>query len=672
MRLSLNVVKQVLEISSLKELRATFDRLGLEVKNVETCVYFDGRSDEIATIETLANRGDHLSQLNIAKELSVALKKNVSELPVVKDEFPIDENLIQCLSPNTISLGICHIRVSPFSLSELKLPSWDLINPDNHPLVALGNYVMKELGQPLHCYSAAKVKTPFRSVEKRIESFYALNGYHYSFPEGTVVIEDSVQPVAVGGIIGSYDSKLDFNEFEIYLESACFNPVHVRKSRLFAKIDSEAGYYFERGVPRTIQELAIRRFLKILELSGISYEVLGYHLVAQPNKTKSLILTKDLLTRDIRVNKVLALATDILSSLGYRVSSDSNQEKFISVEVPEKYEFVIDQPEDLVQEVLRFFDFNSVPKPALQVSFFMPRDNLRYELEQKLCGYLTCNGFKEVITKPFFSPKEAQFLKQLNLAGDLVEVTNNQEAQYAYLKNNNVLPVCRTIALNLNRFVNNPKIFEVGKLFRKNMALEETFLFGGFSVPVNDSREVRAHEDLSKDFLANCVFGCLKIMGLLEKVVFKRGENPLLQFGFEVFLNTWRIASFGAVNPDVLIHYDIMHPVMFFEFSLEPISELLNREGGKYVNQSQISDQPKAFRDLTISLENLIELGNLTRILKDKFDEIELIQVIDRFENKNVTLRFYFQHMTKAFSKSELDELMTKLSSEIENIRVMS
>ncbi|MCS6893466.1 MAG: phenylalanine--tRNA ligase beta subunit-related protein, partial [Deltaproteobacteria bacterium] len=411
MQLDLEILNLFIKVDdfSIKDLREILDLLGLEVKHI------DGK---ILTIETLANRGDHLSHVNIAKELALALGLEVRPVKVGTrlDFFEPSKSpslLIDNISELTLSFAICHIRCKPFKNHKVKLKTARRDFNFKNPLVTISNYVTTEIGQPLHCYSAKKVKPPFYTKQTEICRFQALDGQIYSFPEHTITVFDSTnRPVAIGGIIGSYDSCLDDDDWEIYLESACFDPVQIRKSRTAAGINTEASFYFERGVAFDIQKIAIERFLEILEENYIDFEVLAFEMKNKRINSRKILLNKEIISKHLGFPVEPRDCSRILSELDFKILSEDNIG--FEVEVPPKRYFNVFIQEDLVQDLARFIGFNKIPKSCLKFEVSPPSVNPLFDCSNRLRHFAICHGFHEVMTRVFISPKERDTLSQLN------------------------------------------------------------------------------------------------------------------------------------------------------------------------------------------------------------------------------------------------------------------
>lgn len=694
-----SVIKQFIKVTDFKALRPTLDVLGLEVKDyVENlippgpCHGSSGLSvdnrEEVFVIETLANRGDHLSQFNVALELATKLGLDIKDPYIYEEEIPADETLVSSLSPNTLVLGIWEIETEPFSERDLKLPSLHRLNQDTHPLVLLANYVMKELGQPMHCYSARRVQPPFGAIELSNISFTALDGSTYSVNIPSIFITDSTptsgcsRPVALAGIIGSDDSKVEIGDFHIFLESACFHPISIRRTRNSLGINSDASYYFERGVDWAIQETAVRRFLGILQTSGIRFKVKRGFKLSQNLRRQTLTLSKrDLLKQlgDLGTNPKVF---DTLRKLGFDVDYDKfNETGETEVRCPSRLWFVVERPEDVIQEVMRFVDVNTIKRRPVAFKMQQGTAPAVWQTAESCRAYLNAVGFTEIITRSFFSPRDYELLKRLGFdVTDIIHVRNSCERQYAYLKSNNVLHITNAICHNLNHFIECPRVYEVTRTYSKHSG-ERELLSGGFSFPYVELASVRNQAGLNLDFLVNTVSGIFKWLDLHD-VDLKNFTDSFFEFGSTVRINGSTVARYGVVRAEIVAELDGKRPVAYFEVYLDELSKFIDQQNkSKVDNVPKLahSDYPPSYRDLTVELFKIVDLAAIFADLKQKNEFIADIKVIDRYVPQlsqkgsqtedpktypglcRLTIRFWFQSHERSLSNEEIDSIFDKI-----------
>lgn len=636
MKLYKSILKNLLPDLDVDSVRSTLDLLGLEVKGVDPDFY---------TIEILANRGDHLSHINIAKELSLKLNLKLV-MPTIYEGNLLSKHLIGELSSLTSVFSVCHLRVTPFSRLELPVSFESSVNF----LVNLANYVMIETGQPLHCYSAKKVTPPFKTIQMA-GSLDALDGKNYSFPLETVFVCDQSRCVAAGGIIGSIDSALDSSDFEIFLEAACFDPIAVRKSRSFAKIQTEASFYFERSVASDLQEFSVRRFLSLLDENGIKFEVLGFEIKKKSNGRKTVLLSQDSVKRHFQEVVDFNRALFILEKLDFSVLSRSDDGA--TLQIPPKRYFNVEFEEDVIQEVARFVDFNNVPKPELSFSMDYNSDNV-LELKRTLSQYLTSHGFYEIVTKVFINSAEESFLRGHGLEEPCISIKNSCESQYAYLRSEAFLSIAKAIVKNINNFIVAPKVFEFGKTFSYKHG-ERSALYFGYPIPCFDSNQARKDYNVSLDFGTNLLWSIVNIVweGLLDDFSVRKIDKALFQFGIVGEVKNQQIFTLGVLSPSVLQFIGSPVPIVIGE-----INYTLRSLNLKYI-PNDVIDFPKTYRDINVSSSGSTVFNKFCEVLK-RFPEVVSWQVVDRYHD-NVTVRLYFRSKDSTLSNERVDNLIAQI-----------
>ncbi len=632
----MNLYKSVLK-SLIPEapdnLRQVLDLLGLEVKSEEADFY---------NIEILANRGDHLSHINVAKELANKLKIPFKQPRIYEAEIP-RQKLISEVSKNTYVFYIFRVRISPFK--GLRLP----INFEEakNPLINLANYVMIETGQPLHCYSAGKINPPFYTEETE-GSIIALDGKSYSFPPGSIFVKDQKSFLAAAGIIGSLDSALQEDSFDIYLEAACFDPTQIRKSRSFARIQTDASYYFERGVASDLQEFAARRFFQILKDNNVQFEILGFDKLINEVDEKILTLRESSIRKHLLDSITFESSLEILEGLEFEVISKNDG--VAQVRVPKKRYFNVEVEEDLIQEIARFFNFNQIPKPHL--TFPMEyNSNAVFEIKNQLSLMLTSYGFYEVVTRVFINPTEEKFLRENGYISNLIALSNSCDTQYAFLRGEATVSLVKAIVKNLHNFVLNPKIFEFAKVFLPEG--ERTSLFFAFSLPSFDSNLAKKDHNISLDFGVNVFWSLLSTfnLGFLSA---KKVQDKFYDFGICVEDSTGRsLGKIGLVSPELLVFFDSPAPIFVGEINFE------NLVGYAKERAVFVSDQPKSYRDINVVSVKDILFPKLCNVMRS-IPEIVSWRVIDRY-HETVTVRLYFQSQAGTLTNSITDELVRKV-----------
>ena len=658
MLVSLEILQQFLDVSRISNLREVFDLLGLEVKNVNM-------QEKVFNIETLANRGDHLSHYYIAKELSAKLGLKLQEPQIFSGNFN-KGSFIQDLDQDCPVFFIAKICAQPFSINDLRIPKPSFLPLDAHPFVYLANYVMWELGQPLHCYDADSIKLPF-SVVKSTESyeFVGLDQKSYVFPANTIFVEDSEKRVAAAGIIGSYETRLKDDSFDIYLESAHFDPVRIRISRTAAGLSTDASYRFERFVSPTLPELAVRRFIYILASSNVSFSIEKLDFKQSINQAREIKLHHQDITNHFGANFDPGEALAMLQKIGFDISRKNGG---WVVKVPVYRQYDVSNTEDILEEIARFFDYNKIPRQTLSGALKPSRFPKSYNLKKTLCHFLSQKGFNEVITKSFLSQREVKWLvtSTQHKSEDLIQLKNSIESNYAFLSPDGILNLLKALKLNIDRFKPCPKLFEITRGFSaKYRDLEKNFVNFAFTHPYLDiSRPVQSFE--SCFFLASVVWNMLSHLRISSSVRVNPISGGYFDWGFSCSIDDQVLGYWGSFNPSLLAFLDLKRPVLGATFDLDLLVQFSSFD-------SKIKDTaiyPPAYRDLTISTtflgqELLLAITNL------QIPFLTDVQIVDYLPNPDLpkfTLRFKFQSNQKTLDKALIDNLIRNIVSDLEKL----
>ena len=263
MKLSLTLLKRCIDLPTqdFVELRHVFDDLGLEVEQ-----YVEEAGKPFFKIETLAHRGDHLSAYGVARELSARYLLPVQPLLLVPTWPPAEAHEVSVETQACLRYALMAMELpSALAVPKEILEVMSGYNPQTPPIVHLLNYILEEIGQPMHAFDAERIEGKIRVVlSTQEEEVAALDGKTYRVPAGSILIKDSVKTVAVGGVIGCANSMVTTNTERVLVESAAFDPVCIRKTARAMGLSTDASYVFERGGDRELVITALRRLLALV------------------------------------------------------------------------------------------------------------------------------------------------------------------------------------------------------------------------------------------------------------------------------------------------------------------------------------------------------------------------------------------------------------------------
>lgn len=683
MKLNLVSLRRFIDLpwSSTVEIRRALDLLGLEVKDVE-----ETAKGPVFNIETLANRGDHLSVLGVARELSASV---LSSLRVPAMSFGHRE--LEISRPVRISSAKC-LR---YSLWEFDLP--EVINPpreiqaeveldEQTPLmVSLLNFIQQELGQPMHAFDRDKLKGEIFVKELEDESeFLALDLKTYRVPKGALVICDEEKILAVAGVIGGASSMVGCETLRFSIESATFDPVSVRITARAMGISTDASYLFERGADLATVAMGLGRLEQVFKSAGAVVNPLGF----------AEVQTVDALSKSDGVS-----AASIARALGRKVSVQSSEfsehlgesvagadvrarlEKLAyevltdgadyCVLVPSHRHWDVFNADDVVEDFVRSYGMDNVKRQLPELKLRIHTEDKAETFSKRLPGILTARGFTEVMTSSFISTQELKTLLSLDpkLEKRHVGILNAVESKNSHLRLTNVNHLASLAAYNLRHGAKGVKVFERTQLFDRGLAdgkyEHEREVLSLFAYGSWYDNEWRKQDSSRETKLA-------LFKDLLETLVLSSG-NDLESAGSSI---AWLHPAAQAeltVNGKTLGYYGLLHPLLEQQYALEEsaiYAELdlpLLCEGFRERKYQEINRFPSVYRDITVGipLKSRAEEKSL-KLKSEGIANLKAVSIVDDFTpagalQRQLTYRLEFQGAERTLEQAEVDSAMERV-----------
>ena len=663
MQFSRNWLKEFVDLNiSDEELCDQLTMLGLEVDNYKNYHSKLTGKDAIIKLELTPNRGDCYSLLGVAREIA-ALNNLTVKFPKIKKVNSSVKSPIKVTvcdeAPRYVGRYLTGVnlkkKTSPLIKERLKLSDIKVIDP----IVDITNYVLLELGQPLHAFDANKIEGNLQvRFAKEREKITLLDENKLKLDKNCLVIADESKPVALAGIMGGFETGISSKTLSIYLESAFFKPEVIRgRARKFS-LQTDASTRFERGVDFKLQTLAIER------ASLLIHESIGgeFSPVQEFSKRSSIPKNKDIALNFKNVNKILGTEFSKpfirrnLKSLGL-VNSQSTGES-IKVKVP-SWRFDLKIEADLIEEIARLVGYNNLPHRPLIKKINNPVDSLHGSVRNSF----KFMGYNEVITYSFIDESFAELVEPKK--GQLIFV-NNPISENMNIMRPSLLPgLLDTLSYNLNQGNENLKIFEIGTVFQKgkNHKINQKELIGGLISGIKDkdnwssSNEPMDFFDLKGD-LEN-------VLSNSSKYNFKKTEIPYLHPGKTALLLKGKsvIGYIGSVKPKLLDKLDIKQEVNFFEISIDATSSKSNIKFKKF------SRFPFAQRDLSFIVDEDIASSVITdSIASMAGDKLKEIILFDVYKGKGIpkgktslTYALGWQASNRTLKDKEIDKIIEKL-----------
>ncbi len=630
-----------------------------------------GLDDRIIDIDLTPNRGDCLSISGVAREVaainSLPLQYAVdsSVVPVHDETFPIElEAAVQCPRyAGRIIRGIDPRATTPMWMQE-KLRRCGL-RPIS-PVVDVTNYVMMELGQPMHGFDYDKLSGGIRvRLAEAGEKVALLDQSEVECATDTLLITDHHGPVAIAGIMGGLDSSVQDETRNIFLEAAHFTALHMAgKARGFG-MHTDASHRFERGVDATLPPLAIERATELL-LDIVGGEA-GPVIDAREDSHMPQFTSVDL--RHARVNRLLGIevaradVSAILERLNMQLEPTDEGWRV----TPPSYRFDINIEADLIEEIGRLVGYDNIPGSRESAHTHMDAFSEQRVGVNRIRDLLVDRGYYEAVTYSFVAPELQEIVDPGRAT---LPLSNPISADMSVMRTSLLPGLLQALRHNINRQQSRVRLFETGLCFLPGPeGLEQTPYIAAVISGERGQSAFHAGGD-RVDFY--------DIKGDLEAVLglahgadfgFEKSSNPILHPGqsAELQLNGEKVGVLGALHPATLKKLDINQAVYVFEARISPIL------AAKLPNFVELSRFPSIRRDIAVEVDHNIPVQNLIDcIFSIKNDFLQEVFVIDvytgkqvRKDRKSVALGLILQDFSRTLVDEDVENLETKVLAEL-------
>ncbi len=666
-------------ICSIKELGLAETSDGIWVLPADAPIGQDLRSylqldDLTIELKITPNRADCLGISGIAREVGVLTQTQVNPVacnavPATHSEkFPVQLVASQECPRylGRIIKGVNNRLSTPLWMQErLRRSGLRCLSP----IVDITNYVLLELGQPMHAFDLAKLKGGIVvRLAQANESLTLLDGQKVKLDDKTLVIADQQNALAMAGVMGGLDSSVTLDTSDIFLESAFFSPVQLAGCARRYGLNTDSAYRFERGVDFQLQRAAMERATAlVLEIvGGQAGEIVEVVETAHLPTIEPVTLRAARIERMLGLNLDAALVSDILQRLGMNFTTNITAEGVIWQVQPPSFRFDIRIEADLIEELARIYGYNTLPQRA-------PLINLQMQAYQRrplsqLQTILTQRGYQEVITYSFV---EAQLLEKLNPNVPSLTLANPIASDMSVMRTTLWAGLLNTVSYNQKRQQTRVRLFETGLRFVKTeTGIEQTPMLAGV-VSGSAFAEQWGEKARAVDFfdVKADVEALLNLLGL-ETCHFVAETHPALHPGQSaaIYWGQQKIGMMGALHPQWLQNLDLTAPIYLFELEVEPLLVLTTSKA------KEISKYPSIRRDLAIVLNQEISSAQLIEVTKKNVDS-DLLQELFLFDvyqgkgvettKKSIAMGLIFQAKSRNLTESEIETQIERLLSSL-------
>ena len=655
--------------------------------------YLGLATDALIEIGLTANRVDAASHIGVARDLYAYLKHNgvpcTLNIPDVSswadsaegEAIPVEVTAADG-APRYTGTTIKGVKVaaSPEWLQKKLLAIG--LRPINN-IVDITNFVLHEIGQPLHAFDAAKIaggKVVVRRAEEG-EKFVTLDGVERTLSAADLMIANAEKPMCLAGVFGGEESGVTENTVDVFLESAYFNPVSIRKSSKRHGLKTDASFRYERGADPLIVEYAAKRAaLLIQELAG--GQIVGRMQEFYPEKIEKKVVDLDYDRIEAFVGKKIGheVIEGILEGLAYEFVEKT--ETGAKVAVP-SYMIDVYRECDVVEEILRIYGYNNIELPqAMRMSVNAPQKPEPEQVRTAISDFLAANGFVETMNN---SLTKSEYYSKLKTFPEerCVRIMNPLSSDLNVMRQTLLLNGLEVIAYNINRQITNVKTFEYGSVYSFK--------------PETDGKTLESYEEHTcyalfmsgqpdKSWRVDPGKGSyFQLKGYLELLLKRFGCDiysleteaapaDMFSEGLAYSLpgSHQPLAVMGTIAPARLKQFGIKQPVFAAEISWPALFELVKRNKIKY---KELPKFPEVRRDLAILLDESVSYADLRksaiRVGKKLLKQVGLFDVYrgDKIAEgkKQYALSFVLQDLDKTLTDNDVERVMSKLLSTFQN-----
>ncbi|MDL5049103.1 phenylalanine--tRNA ligase subunit beta [Oscillatoria amoena NRMC-F 0135] len=625
--------------------------------------YFKVENDFTIEIGLTANRGDAASHLGVARDVAALTGKkvNVKYAPLPAQQ---GSNLVEVVIEDTegcprysgISISGVEVKPSPAWLQN-RLKAIGL-SPINN-IVDVTNFVLHELGQPIHAFDADKITGNKIVVKKAAQGqkFTTLDKTERTLTGNELLICNAAEPMAIAGVFGGLHSGVSAETKNLFIESAYFDPGTIRKSAKGQGLNTDASFRYERGTDPEITVNAINRVVElILATAGgsVSSPVVDvYARKINPSKiTLRYKKLNEVLGQTASVDEVKAIIT------GLDITVEGEDENGLQLSVP-AYRPDVTREIDVIEEFIRIYGLNKIEIPlSVKLSYNTSTGINKEKLYNRAADMLAANGYYELVTNSltkvsYYTEEELQ---------QAVRMLNPLSADLEVMRLNTLYSGLEAVAYNRNRKANNLKFFELSKTYRKVEGKYEEKWWLSLWLCGDEQNESWKYPTRTSDFytLKQTCDNLFTAMGV--EVPFT--ERNIIGSPAEIDGN--KLVNYGPVSPKITKSFDIQGTVFYAVIDWE---RLLQKATAQKFTLKEISKFPEVRRDLSLVIDKKITFEQLHTIARQA--ERKLLRAIDVFDvyegdkieagKKAYALSFILQDETKTLTDAEIEKIMNRL-----------
>ncbi|NRT10452.1 phenylalanine--tRNA ligase subunit beta [Flavobacterium sp. 14A] len=641
---------------------------------------FKVENDEVFEIGLTPNRADAMSHLGTARDLRAGLIQSGLNLELITpsvSNFRVDMRTLKIdtviedtqLAPRYCGVTISGITVKPspkWLQDRLKAIG---LTPKNN-IVDVTNYVLHDLGQPLHAFDASKING--KIIVKILEAgtkFTTLDDVERTLHEEDLMICDEKGPLCIAGVFGGKNSGVTEHTNTIFLESAYFNPVSIRKTAKRHQLSTDASFRFERGIDPTITAYALKRAALLIQ------EVAGGEITSDVSDVyQKKIEDFAVFLNFCNVKKIIGqeipkdIIKQILVSLEIKVNSVS--ETGLGLTIP-AYRVDVQREIDVIEEILRVYGYNNINfSNKFNATVANSPRNEDYKLQNIIATQLNSQGFHEMMANSLTTANYVALSETLKEEHN-VTMLNPLSNDLATMRQSLLFSGLEAISYNINRKNSDLKLFEFGKTYHKYLSGYEENKHLSVFITGNKTDESWINAQKPTDFflLKGYVDAVLSRFGI-QKTQNSPVTSDVFSEGIAIGSGHNALVEFGMVKKSILKNFGIKQEVYYADFNWD----IILKAAATKIKFTDIPKYPEVRRDLALLVDNNVNYDAIFAIAKQSEKNLlKNINLFDVYEGKNLpegkksyAISFIIQDVSKTLTDVQIDKIMVKMQKAFE------
>ena len=644
---------------------------------------FEIESDQVFEIGLTPNRADAMSHYGVARDLRAGLLQQKISLELLSpsvSSFNVSDRTLK------IDVKVEDVEKAPryagVTISDIQIkdsPAWLQnrlkaigLTPINN-VVDVTNYVLHDLGQPLHAFDAAKIKGN-KVLVKTLPAgtkFTTLDNVERTLhQEDLMICNGKSEPMCIGGVFGGLDTGVSDTTTSIFLESAYFNPVSIRKTAKRHGLNTDASFRFERGIDPAITKYALKYAANlILEVAGgkVSMDIVDLH----PSKIEDhqVFLSLEKMDRLIGVELPRDTVKNILVSLEIKINSVT--ETGLGLTVP-AYRVDVTREADVIEEILRVYGYNNIETTSKLNTSISYANFSGIKIENIISNQLIAQSFSEALSNSLTKPDYIRLSEKLNENAN-VTILNPLSTDLSVMRQSLLFSTLEYVSYNLNRKNNALKFFEFGQTYHHYESGYQHQKHLGLVVTGNRTKEYwnSSQNQVGFFYLKGIIASILERLGI-KNLVPSPVKNDVFCEGITLSLGKIRLVDLGVVKPAILKEFGIKQEVIYADFNWDLV---LKVGGNATVKVAELPKYPSVKRDLALLLDDEVTFNDIYNLSfqteKNFLKEVDLFDVYEGSNlpegKKSYAVSFLLQDTSKTLEEKQIEKIMQKLQQTFEN-----